>query len=207
MRSKKLNLKFSKLRTKANSALWEWKLGVNTTGKLMNVPGSDSISYSTVPYSEILTILRSLCLEPSDVFVVLGCGKGRVVCCASQFKVREVVGVEIDKSLSNVAQSNAQRIRRRKSAIRIINTPAEDFDYRNGSVYYLYHPFGASTLSKVLERIKQALRSQPRRVRIVYVFPQHESVLDHTDWLKCYDLWEKETVVFHKVSFWRSKDE
>lgn len=171
----------------------------------MYKPGPDSIWYQTMSYSEIFTILHSVRLEPSDTFIDVGCGKGRVVCCAAQFKVLEVIGVEIDKSLSDIAQRNALRIRRHKSPIRIINSSSVDFDYRDGSAYYLYHPFGASTLSKTLQQIKKALELYPRKIRIVYVCPVHESVLDHTDWLECYDSWEKQTIVFHKVSFWRLK--
>src|SRR6059058_302579 len=39
-------------------------------------------------------------------FVDLGCGKGRAVMMASEFRFREVVGVELHSGLAGIAQSN-----------------------------------------------------------------------------------------------------
>ena len=50
--------------------------------------------YATVPYRAIFRILTFLSLKPSDVFVDLGCGKGRVVCCAATYDIAEAIGIE-----------------------------------------------------------------------------------------------------------------
>ena len=144
-------------------------------------------------------------MSPSDTFVDLGCGKGRVVFSASQFDIREVIGVEIDKSLFDICESNTHKLKNKKCNIRIINIAAEDYDYRVGNVYYLYHPFGERTLTKVLQLINQSLVLHPRQIKIIYVHPIYENVLYNTDWLINYDIWEKQSVIFHKVSFWKNK--
>lgn len=195
----------SKLFTVPTSLFWELRLGVHTRGRLGYMPGPDSIWYQTMSYAEIFTVLRELHLGPSDTFVDLGCGKGRVVFSAAQFHIREAIGVELDKSLCTIAESNSHHVRNKKCSIRIVNTPAEDYDYRDGNVYYMYHPFGAVTLTKVLGLIKQSLKPRPRPIKIAYVHPVHEDVLYHTDWLVNYDVWEQQSVIFHKVSFWKTK--
>ena len=202
-----LNLLLTRLLLKFSNMSWEYKLGVNTRGVLYTRATSDSVPYGTVSYLMTMEILRKLCLKPLDVFVDIGCGKGRVLCCASQFKIREVIGVEIDKSLCEKAQQNAEKVRSKKSPIRIINADVQEFDYQIGTVYYLFNPFGAATLNQVLARIRESLQLQPRKVRIVYVNPVAESMLQKSDCLEMYDRWRagKKFGLVHDVSFWKSK--
>jgi len=186
--------------------LWEYRLGINTRGALPSTVTSDSVPYSTVPYCMIMKILRQLALEPSDVFVDIGCGKGRVLCCTSRFRIHQVVGVEIDKDLCTTAQRNAQRVRGRRSPVRITHAAAQEFDYRAGTVYYLFCPFGAATLAQVLMRIRQSLEEEPRRIRIVYVNPMAEFLLQQSDWLQMKDKWGTGDTfgLIHDVSFWQA---
>jgi precorrin-6B methylase 2 len=191
--------KFSNLR-------WEYKLGINTRG-MAPVPEPDSGHYVPHNYSLIWAILHSLPFSSSDVFVDIGCGKGRVICCAACFDIREATGVEISKNLSEIAKRNAVRLSGRRAPITMINTPAQDCDYLNGTVFYLFNPFGALTLRTVLSKIQLSLSAHPRFVRIVYVNPQHESLFQAGDWLEQYDRWERRRYpeLAHDISFWRSK--
>jgi precorrin-6B methylase 2 len=187
--------------------LWEYKLGINTR-VMAQAPVPDSGHYVPHNYSLIWAILHSLPLSSSDVFVDIGCGKGRVICCAARFNIREVTGVEISKNLCEIAERNAVRLSRRRAPITIINTPAQDCDYLNGTVFYLFNPFGALTLRRVLLKIQLSLSAHPRFVRVVYVNPQHESLFHAHDWLELYDRWEpgRHPELAHDISFWRSKD-
>jgi predicted RNA methylase len=188
--------------------LWEYKLGVNTRGIVNDATESDSHYYSTIPYHPTLAILHSLSLRSSDVFVDIGCGKGRVLCCASRFRIREVIGVEMDKALCDIAEYNAKKVHGRKSIIKTFNVSAEDFNYRTGTVYYLFNPFGVSTMSRVLTKMERSLRSQSRKLTIVYVNSVHESLLSKSGWLEMYERWKAgdKFGLMHNVSFWRSKD-
>ena len=195
----------TRLMLRLTSVLGEYGLGINSRG-FMKTPG-DSHDYDTMSYLEIMLILRNLSLKSTDVFVDLGSGKGRVVCCASKFKVQEIVGVELDKALCDIAECNARKVRGKKSCSRITNVSAEDFDYERGTVYYIFNPFGASILSSVLKKIEQSLRLYPRNVRIVYANPVHEFLLAKSGWLEMYDRWEvgKKFTAENNVSFWRAK--
>ena len=200
-----LNPPLTKLLTKCSNMLWEYWLGIHSRGALHKAAGSDSVPYSTSSYGAIMKILHNLSPRPSDVFVDIGCGKGRVLCCASRFRIREVVGIEIDKSLCAAARRNAERARGKKSPIRIINASAQEFDYGAGTLYYLFHPFGAATLSQVLDRIEQSLQLYPRQIRIVYLNPVAEFLLENRNWLEMYERWQAgdKFGLMHDVSFWQ----
>lgn len=80
------------------NALYERRLGVTTHGLHNWRPGDwskdEHLYYFATSYRRIFRILDSLHLGPADTFIDLGCGKGRVACCASFYPVREVIGIE-----------------------------------------------------------------------------------------------------------------
>src|SRR5262245_33205644 len=79
--------------------LWERRLGISTHGTVA-VDHPDSSNYSAMHYTSIRQVLRRLALESSDVFVDIGSGKGRVLCCAALYPLRAVVGVDLSAELN-----------------------------------------------------------------------------------------------------------
>lgn len=65
----------------------------------------------------------------------------------------------------------------RTSAIEVQVGDAADIDYSEGTVFWMFNPFGKTTLQCVLERMEQSLRVSPRPIQIVYVRPEHEHLL------------------------------
>ena len=212
---------FPKLRTLADrlargtlrleNALFEHRLGISTHGVHNWTPGdwsqTEHLYYYATSYRRIFRILDSLRLGPSDTFIDLGCGKGRVICCASRYPVRQVIGIEDVPELCKLADKNLQLLRGKRSPATILRAKAEEFPYSSGTVIYMFHPFGPNTLAAVLSGLHRALNLNPRQVRIVYVNPVHESVLAQTEWLEMYDRWPSRrrfsTEIMHAVSFWR----
>jgi SAM-dependent methyltransferase len=187
-----------------HNMVWECRLGIHSRGIVFTKKQMDYKHYATSSYSFIMRILRSLNMVHSDVFVDIGCGKGRVLCCASRFDVKQVIGVEVDRDLYKIAQENVRKARGRKSSIRIIHASATDFDFRSGTIYYLFDTYGESSLRITLAKMKESLRQHPRRFRIVYVNPVHEAVFSQCDWLKMYDKWRagEGFGIMNDVSFW-----
>ena len=96
------------------------------------------------------------------------------------------------------------RLRRRKCELSIFNCLAEEYRYGAEHCYYLFNPFSAEILRKVLGRIETA-RKTP--VELIYVNPRQEGVLKETCWLEKDDEWEPGTHgIGYQVSFWRSRD-
>ncbi len=158
-------------------------------------------------YVTINRILDYLSLQPTDVFVDVGSGKGRVLCLAARYAVREVIGIEVVPELCRVAEKNSRRMRGRKSPIVIHNSRAQDFDYSKGTVFTFFNPFGAETLSIVLDRIHAGLEQSPRPIRLAYANPKHEAILSQRPWLDRYEMWLKEELgMEHSVTFYRSNN-
>lgn len=190
---------------KLRNAIWEARLNIKTWGD-GRADEPDAVGYSATSYAAIWTILNTLDLQETDVFVDIGCGKGRVTCCAARFQLERVIGIEVDAALRQIAERNAGRLRRRNSPISIIGIPAQAADYSDGTVFYLFNPFGAATLKRVLEQIHSSLSERPRNVRIVYVRPLHEELLRDCGWLRQTDSWPpcRRLLLRYFVSFWET---
>jgi Histone methylation protein DOT1 len=196
-----------RLGRKAENALWEWRLGISTRGlHASEITSEEHVYYGTNSYSMTRDVLAALALGPDDVFVDLGSGKGRVICVASRYPLKEVIGVDDDSVLCEEARRNASRMKGRRSPVTIVKARAQDYDYRVGTVFFLFDPFGPKTMGQVLEKMREGIDANPRPVRIAYVLPAQEFVLRHSGWLREYERWTTKTHRFiaHTTSFWVS---
>ena len=188
--------------TRLSNALWETALGISTRG-VQPIDHPDAYHYATMSYGTIRRVLSFLEPGPSDVLVDIGCGKGRVLCTAARGPWREVVGVELTADFVELARRNAAKTRGRRSPISVHLGDAVDFDYRDGTMFCLFNPFGAKTLDAVLTKIEQDTR--PRPVRIVYANPLHDDTFAAHPWFEQYEHWEAGThSVEHAMSYYRS---
>lgn len=189
---------------RAESLFWENWLGIRTrTTRLPYERSRDAEHkiYTPTIYRTIFRVLRSLPLKASDVFVDLGCGKGRVVCCAAYLGAAQVIGVEYVKELHDIAVNNAERMRRRQSPIAINLGEVEDFDFSLGTVFFMFNSFGRATLESILTKMEDGLRKNPREIRIAYVNPVYGLAMKERPWLERYGFWRR----FDVVMLWRSK--
>jgi cyclopropane fatty-acyl-phospholipid synthase-like methyltransferase len=170
--------------TRAGNLLSELRLGVRTSGTV-EAQHDDAVYYAATGYRDIRTILSQLALRPDDVFVDIGCGKGRVLCCAARLELTRVIGVEISQQLCTIARGNAASMRGQRTRIEVHTTPAQHFDYSRASVLFLFNPFLADTLSQVLAKVRADLAGRP--VRIAYAVPTFHHVFDAQDWLERYE--------------------
>jgi SAM-dependent methyltransferase len=186
-----------------NNLWWERRLAVSTRG-VVPTDHPDSVHYATMGYPTVFKILRQLDLQPSDVFVDIGCGKGRVLCCAARQPVRQVIGVELSEVLCGQARANAERLRGRRAPVTVENTVAEQFDYSTATVLFLFDPFGAATLRQVLKRIGEDTHGHG--VRLAYANPTHDAVFQEQSWLHEREYWSRDdTGCEHDVVFYRSE--
>ena len=185
-----------------NNLWWEHRLGISTRG-VVPVAHYDSTHYATMSYSTIWSILDHLSLGPSDVFVDIGSGRGRVLCCAAQYPVERVVGVDLSEPLCEAARENARRLRGRRAPISVQASMADDFAYSAATVLFLFDPFGAQTLARVLERIGREVHQS---LRIAYANPTHDEVFQRQTWLEPSEHWDAAASgMEHSVSFYRSR--
>jgi SAM-dependent methyltransferase len=201
-------LTFAKARRalmRAEDLIWEYRLGIST-----RAPGGfrdcEHLGYDTIPYRVIFMILSRLMLRPDDIFLDIGCGRGRVLCCAARWGVSQLIGIDDVAALAAAAQRNLQCLRKPHNFRHgIICGKAQNLDYRRITAVYMYNPFGAFTTREVMGAIRESLVRKPHPLRIAYVNPVQESALADSGWLECYDDWGPDRLPGHKrsVSFWR----
>jgi SAM-dependent methyltransferase len=127
-------------------------------------------------------------------FVDLGAGMGRAVLLAAEYPFREVVGVEVHPTLARIARKNAAVWRaagRVRAPIRMVCRDAVEFRFPAGPcVVFLFNPFGAAVLRKLLLKLAKDFAGQggeaaqvgetvqAGQLDILYVNNEHESVLE-----------------------------
>ena len=167
----------------------EKRLGIRTTGYSLAKEDvtlfKDSVVYLPTPYEFIKKTLEKLQFGTDDVFIDLGCGKGRIMFSVAEKRLKKVIGVEARKDLFAIASDNLKKAKRKNTPVEIFNTDAASFDMREGTVFFLFDPFGKNTLAKVIQNIKKSLAADPRKIRIVCLGCPDLNTIEGSEWLAC----------------------
>ncbi len=145
---------------------------------------NDSIRYEALDYPMLWKCINAMKLKSNDVAIEIGCGRGRTLCAMARQRLKKVVGIELDEALTQSARGNIRRMRGSRSPVEAICADAAFYDFSEGTAFYMFHPFGAATMRTVLSRIHESLQKSPRSIRLVYVNPVHEAVLEEMPWLQ-----------------------
>lgn len=165
------------------------RLGVETSECYFH-PSDNSASvykdmhiHRPTPYDKLRKVLDYLKPGQDDIFVDIGCGKGRAVFFAAMRRLKKVVGVELDGTLVDAAKENLKNARFNNTPVEIIKADAAIFDVKEGTIFFMFNPFGPNTIKKVIDNIKKSLAANPRTIHIVYYNPEYKYLLDTEDWL------------------------
>ena len=135
--------------------------------------------YNTAYYAispSSLTRALELFPEPHDSFhfVDLGCGKGRALLVAAQCPFAHILGVELSAELCAVARANTASDPR----IDIQQVDAATVTYPDGPLLvFLYHPFLAPMLRRVLVNLEQQRRLSPHPTYLLYANCRYEKTM------------------------------
>lgn len=130
-----------------------------------------------------LQIVGSLGIDPAGfTFIDLGSGKGRTLCLASLMNFRKIIGVELSRELHRAARANVQRMTSQQACrcanIACLHQDAAAFRFpAENCIIYLYNPFGAEVLDKVLANLRRQLPGMGD-VYVIYLNPLHRALLD-----------------------------
>ena len=118
-------------------------------------------------------------LKKGDVFVDIGCGKGRTInWLLVQGYTNRLIGIEIDEGIADRTKKKFAKYKN----VEIISGNALDNIPAEGTVFYVYNSFNA----EMLVRFKDLLRDMfgnKRKVTIIYVNYAHLDVfVDDPDW-------------------------
>jgi SAM-dependent methyltransferase len=119
---------------------------------------------------------------PGDVFVDLGCGKGRpLIQFARRFPVDRVVGVEYDPGLADICRENLRRTQGRHKARswEVLVGDARSFQVPDdATIVYIANPFAGDVFAESLERIVESQDRRPRPMRLAYASPVEKPTVD-----------------------------
>jgi len=159
---------------------------------------SDGNMYQPTSYRMLRKLFREVPIQEDDVFVDLGCGKGRVVAfVAQELHIKEALGIEVVPELALIAQENIERINAASPAS-IIREDAAKADLSQGTLFFFYEPFGRQSMERILEKIRNSAEMNPRTIRILCVNLNAKDLLDGARWLV------REKIIAGRIGIWRS---
>ena len=129
--------------------------------------------------------LRPEELGADEVFLDVGCGKGRGVFEAARLHpFSRVIGFDLSPEVVAVAQRNIDRnihrLRCRQVELHIADAatwPVPD----DVTLILLYNPFGGATFEAFLARMLESFDRRPRRLWLIYVNPVERMTVERTD--------------------------
>lgn len=166
-------------------ALFERRLGVDTRGTLLLAEHDDeNRGYEAVSWWMLPRILRKLDLGPDEVFLDVGCGKGRAVlqACLTHHFTR-VIGVDLSDTLLAVARDNVNRCssRLRCSDVVLLRADAAQWTVPDDvTVVFLFNPFRGEVFDAFFMHLLESLERHPRRLRIIYQNPLDDQAIERS---------------------------
>lgn len=158
--------------------------------------GIHSFKYGT---SEFLTDIFNI-IQPdgSDIFYDLGSGYGIVLFYgaenypSTQFKGIEIVNERYDMSVALLKENGLQNVE-------LINKDMFDYDFTDGTIFYIYNPLFKDIYPKLIARLKEISLKHP----ITIIAESRCTVFDETEWLEKFD--EVFVDLVRRIHFYRSK--
>ena len=166
-------------------AIADWLLGIEEDKRepqiwqTANQYRGEQLVYQGTDYPRIRRVIGALNLGPSDVFYDLGAGYGRVALyTALASDVGKVKGVEMVPERASRGEQARQSLR--LNNVEFIQAKAQDLDFSDGTVFYMFQPFSPDTFRAVMARVKKVAEQKPIRL-VFYGSPLGSA---YQSWLK-----------------------
>lgn len=132
-------------------------------------PDIPDLPRGAVPYlpcgvDEIVAMVHELPVRPDDELVDLGSGLGRVAMLVHLLSGARTRGIEIQAPLVDRARARCAALG--LAAVSFVHGDAADAEL-DGSIFFLYAPFGGDTLARVVHRLDGVARRRPIAIAAV----------------------------------------
>jgi SAM-dependent methyltransferase len=126
--------------------------------------------------------MAMLDIDPTGTtFVDLGSGKGRALFLAANYPFARIIGVEFAAELDAITQENIRRFGDSRIENRLGD--AEQFAYPAGDlVVFMNNPFDRPMVERIVGKLEQAVRDEPRTLRVIYINQAAEDLFGHAPW-------------------------
>ena len=115
-------------------------------------------------------------------FIDIGAGMGRAMLLAAEMPFRAVIGVELNPTLVRMARRNLgvwRKAGRAVAPMRLVCGDAAEFAFPEGAcVAFLFNPFGAAVMRRLLRNIANRFEDRVGELDILYVNREQEGVLE-----------------------------
>ena len=129
----------------------------------------DNYGYDPTPYVVLNDLIQLELLKKEDVVVDYGCGKGRIEFFLNSQVGCKVIGIEHEEKLIEKANENLKQYGNDENII-FIHSKAEDYVPDEANCFYFFNPFSTKIFRKVLERIGESYKRQPRDILIFFYY-------------------------------------
>jgi len=107
---------------------------------------------------------------------------GRAMLLAAEMPFRAVIGVELNPTLVRIARRNLafwRKAGRARAPVRLVHGDAAEFLFPDGPcVAFLFNPFGAAVMRRLLKNMARSFGDRPGDLDILYVNNEQERVLE-----------------------------
>jgi SAM-dependent methyltransferase len=172
---------------RASSSVVDRTLAIETAGRVdladLGLADPERVGYEAGGWLDLPRVLHSEAITRDDVFLDLGCGKGRTILMASLYAFGRITGVELSFDLAQTALRNLETFRppRRCENIEIVVGDAVDYAIPDDvTVAYLYNPFRGQTFDRVIANLIASIDRRPRSVNLIYRNAKYEDRLLRT---------------------------
>jgi SAM-dependent methyltransferase len=200
---------FRLLHNEKRADAFDVKYGTDTAGTIplwrLDVKSKNARygrSYQPMAAEAFRWCIRRIEVDHSScAFVDLGCGKGRTLIIAAELGFAQVIGIEFARELADVAKHNLQKLNIGNATI--IHGDAAEYQFPdNNLILYMYNPFSAAVMSKVIDRLGEFCAKHPhRQVFVIYHRPLCANVIDRAPFLQRFDVVQGEP----QLLIWRRR--
>ena len=134
--------------------------------------------YSATPY-ELMKSLKKLNITPKDSIADLGSGKGFALFYMSKFAFAKIAGIELSERMVNICNDNIRKLLPNDKRINVECCDAAIWgSYDEYNMFYIYNSFPKKVMKEVLQSINQSIERRPRKVLILYLYPEWAEVFE-----------------------------
>jgi len=179
-----LGVTAQKLRAMIGDAAFDYRYGVETRAwydlddaAVVGEHRANAVKYQPTRVAALRDLFAALRphMRAADVFLDLGCGKGRTLLLAAQAGFHAARGVEFVGELCTVAERNCAAFKRQAAVgteFRITHADAALYPIAaDETVLFMFNPFDDVVMAKVHANLHASLVRHPRRMLVVYHLP------------------------------------
>lgn len=139
--------------------------------------------YMPVSYFTIEEMLSRLPKEiKKEIFLDIGCGKGRALCVAAHFGFTNLKGIDFAKEMIDISEINLKKTRELFPDLNYELSWSDVSDLvieKNVSAIFLFNPFKQKVMEMVIEKMNDSLKKHPRPIYVLYASPQNIELFYH----------------------------